>query len=150
MCLGGGVSEAGSSDWLCSAFQALIETYCQSNKRICMWCVFQDVPFFACSMLYYSALHHLQEEMHTYTHSFHPFWEHYLDLFTLYSLPGYLPYLKPYHYLPNPICTLTQVYCIKLFLDFAIMDFIFLNQKDFEERVELGRTEISYMPKEKQ
>lgn len=45
-----GVSEAGSSDRLGSALRALIETYCQSDKRICMQCVFQDVLF--------SAAHH--------------------------------------------------------------------------------------------
>ncbi len=51
VCLGVGVSEAGSSDRLCSAFRVLIETYCQSDKRICMCCVFQDGLFFGCSPL---------------------------------------------------------------------------------------------------
>lgn len=40
----GWVSDAGSnSDWFCSAFGALIETYCQGDVHICMQCVFQDL-----------------------------------------------------------------------------------------------------------
>lgn len=50
LCVCWGFQEGvGQWSWqqLCSAFQALIETYCQSDTRICMQCVFQDV-FFLC------------------------------------------------------------------------------------------------------
>lgn len=67
----GGVSEAGSSNRLCSAFRALIETYCQSDKHICMWCAFQEVLF--CSLLLISspslAYRNVHVHVHTHTHT---------------------------------------------------------------------------------
>lgn len=66
VCVGrGGVSEAGSSDRLCSAFQALIETYCQSDKHICM----QSVLFWLLTTLLISSPSLMWRSAYTLTHS---------------------------------------------------------------------------------
>ena len=69
MCVGGW---GGQWSWQLrpALLWALIETYCQSDKSICMRCVFQDVLFSAAHhSVNQLTIIHMKECTHTHTHT---------------------------------------------------------------------------------